>query len=103
VTDELHYANAPVILIDWSQLPNEEAFYDSVLPQCCAPAWHGRNLDALRDAWVTGDIDRYGPPYVFRFIAGEAGGPAMIRFRSEVAEIARVSVAENGGRLEFAV
>lgn len=98
---ELQYADASVIAIDWSKLSTEEEFFDAVLPQCASPSWHGRNLDALQDSWVTGGIDKNGPPYAFRFLAGNAGDPAMALFRSKVEETARRSVDENGGRLEF--
>jgi RNAse (barnase) inhibitor barstar len=97
---EQQYADATPVLIDWSKLQTEEQFYDSILPQCGSPAWHGRNLDALHDSWVTGGIDTGGPPYAFRFIPGDSTTEEMARFRAKVQEIARDSVDENGGRYE---
>ncbi|MBD5779657.1 barstar family protein [Pelagicoccus sp. NFK12] len=56
----------PLIEIDWNQISTVDEFYDTVLPQSEAPSWHGRNLNALNDSWVTGGINRGGPPYNFR-------------------------------------
>jgi RNAse (barnase) inhibitor barstar len=42
------------------QEPND--FYDALLPQLGAPAWHGRNLDALQDSIFVGDINTVEPP-----------------------------------------
>ena len=53
----------PEILIDWSELNSEEAFYKSVLEQLGAPAWHGHNLDALWDSVGVGQINGVEPPY----------------------------------------
>ena len=51
------------IQLDWSEIKSEEIFYDVFLPQVKAPEWHGRNLDALNDSLVTGDINQINPPY----------------------------------------
>ena len=51
------------VLLDWSEISSEEKFYDVFLPQVKAPEWHGRNLDALNDSLVTGDINQINPPY----------------------------------------
>lgn len=95
---KLQYADATKIVLDWSQVSSEDDFYDQVLPQCGAPSWHGRNLDALADSWVTGGIDRLGPPYAFEFLSSDAARPELISFRDAVLRIARESIEENGGR-----
>lgn len=95
----LQYADAAQIFVDWAQITSKEDFYDVVLPQCGSPPRHGRNLDALADSWVTGGIDRNGPPYVFAFISLESVAPHLIDFREIVLEIAKESIAENGGRI----
>ena len=41
----------------------QDQFYDELLPQLGAPAWHGRNLDALWDSITSGDINRVNPPF----------------------------------------
>ena len=51
------------ILIDWAKIESIAAFYDSFLRQVKAPTWHGRNLDALRDSLIGGDINEIEPPY----------------------------------------
>ena len=51
------------ILVDWEKINSEEEFYSVFLPQVKAPDWHGRNLDALNDSVVNGDINGINPPY----------------------------------------
>ncbi len=51
------------IFINWQEVDSVEGFYNKFLPQVEAPNWHGRNLDALRDSLVTGDINAIEPPY----------------------------------------
>ncbi|SKA98534.1 Barstar (barnase inhibitor) [Prosthecobacter debontii] len=94
----LQYADATQVIIDWSLITSEEAFYDSVLSQCGSPTWHGRNLDALADSWITGGIDSGGPQYAFGFFASESTLPDLIAFRDSVLKIAEESIDENGGR-----
>ena len=94
----LNYADATRIMVDWSEVTSEDHFYDLVLPQCGSPAWHGRNLDALADSWITGGIDPNGPPYAFGFLALERTRPDLISFRDSILKLAEQSIDENGGR-----
>lgn len=89
-----------MICIDWSELKDESAFYDLVLPQCGAPSWHGRNLNALNDSWVAGSISEGGPPFNFRISNESRVTPTLVDFASEVREIAQNSIRENGGLIE---
>ena len=86
------------ITVDWSTVAAPDQLFDVVLPQMGAPSWHGRNLDALNDSWVTGGICANGPPFVYRFI-NDVPSDAMAKYRTIVEQIARDSVRENGGRL----
>lgn len=92
------YWDVPVVRVDWSSLRGEGDFYDAVLPQCDAPGWHGRNLNALRDAWVTGGINGKGPPYAFEFLKMESTRDDLLEFRDTVVGIVEESMEENGGR-----
>ncbi|OYV04909.1 MAG: hypothetical protein CFE26_14380 [Verrucomicrobiales bacterium VVV1] len=94
----MQYADAAQVIVDWSKITSEEDFYDTILLQCGSPAWQGRNLDALADSWITGGIDRNGPPYAFGFFGIESVPPALIGFRDTVLKIAAESLDENGGR-----
>lgn len=94
----IQFEDAAQIHVDWSQIAGEDDFYDAVLAQCGSPSWHGRNLDALRDSWITGGIDRNGPPYVFVFDSTDAVKPDLRSFYDAVLRIAQESVDENGGR-----
>ncbi len=95
---DLQYADAAIVLVDWSYVLCESDFYVIVLPQCGSPGWHGRNLDALADSWITGGIDQMGPPYAFGFFNIESTPPDMLGFRDAILEIAQDSIDENGGR-----
>lgn len=94
----LQYADAAQIIVDWSQIACEDDFYDTIMPQCGSPGWHGRNLDALADCWVTGGIDRNGPPYAFGFFNFESTASHLTTFRDSVLKIADESIDNNGGR-----
>lgn len=94
----LQYADAAQIIVDWSKIMSEEDFYDTIFPQCGSPAWHGRNLDALADSWITGGIDKNGPPYAFGFYGIDSVPQTLIGFRDSVLKIAEESIDENGGR-----
>jgi RNAse (barnase) inhibitor barstar len=94
----IQYADATRVTVDWSKIMREEDFYNTILPQCGSPKWHGRNLDALADSWVTGGIDQYGPPYTFEFCAIDSVSHDLIGFRDAVLKIAMESIDENGGR-----
>lgn len=83
------------VIIDWSTIADEENFYSSVLPQTDAPTWHGHNLNAIQDSWVTGDICSGGPPFNFTF---QGSINADLRdFANIVFEIAEESVKIHGG------
>ena len=90
----------PIVEIDWRQISSAGEFFDMVLELCESPNWHGRNLDALQDSWVTGGIDKKGPPYHFRFTAPASAPLALEEFVSAVHEIAHQSVAANEGQLQ---
>ncbi len=89
------------VVVDWATYESAETFYDLVLPQCGSPSWHGRNLDALNDAWVTGDIDSGSPPFSFCFLNGRQTPADLTAFRDAVEEIARDSVNQNGGQIHI--
>lgn len=99
---EPQYANAAQISVDWSQIGDVNDFYDVVFRQCRSPVWHGRNLNALADAWIAGSINENGPPYVFRFASLNRTPQPLVKFRDAVLEIARESIDENGGQLKIA-
>ncbi len=71
--------------------------WDQLVKRSGHPAWHGRNLDALRDGWVTGGLDEYGPPYEFVFLNCARIPSALEPVARSVMELADRSVVENGG------
>ena len=53
-------------------------FLDAILAALGAPDWHGRNLNALLDSAIPGQINTVEPPYTVR-ILGAAGLPEIVR------------------------
>lgn len=88
------------LLIDWANLTNRREFYAHAFEQMQAPGWHGDNLDALNDSWVTGGICSSGPPYTFVFRNESALTPELSEFARRVLEIAEDSIRENGGSID---
>ena len=89
------------VLIDWSVIRNPEAFYDSVLPQTDAPAWHGHNLNAINDSWLAGGICTSGPPFSFVFRHSKDISPDLKEFADTICGFAENSVAEHGGKVTY--
>jgi RNAse (barnase) inhibitor barstar len=85
--------------IDWSAITDYDKFYDYILPLMEAPSWHGRNLDAFHDSWITGGICKSGPPFNFIFRNSDSPKNAYKEFVDTIEEIASESVREHGGSL----
>ena len=82
------------ILVDWSNIESFDDFYDCFLPQVKAPEWHGRNLNALSDSLVVGDINGLEPPFcVINANSKDLSGEAEAVF-SAVADIYAEANAE---------
>jgi len=90
------------IHIDWMEISSLDDFYRRVFRQMEAPAWHGANLDALYDSWVTGGICPTGPPFEFRFTSQIADARLPAGVAGVILETAGRSVAENGGTIKIA-
>ncbi len=54
------------IELDGSLWASRTDFYDALLPALGAPAWHGRNLDALNESIRSHKINEIRPPYTIR-------------------------------------
>jgi RNAse (barnase) inhibitor barstar len=73
-----------VIRLNGSAWRSQNDFYSALLPELGAPAWHGRNLDALEESLRDGDINAVEPP--FRVVV--AGAPSdMHEFLLKVAAV----------------
>ncbi len=59
-------------------------FYDALLAELGAPAWHGRSIDALIDSMVWGGINSLAPPYRV-LVSGVESIPREIRNEVELA------------------
>ena len=63
-----------IIEMDASQWKWRTDLYDTILPLLGAPDWHGRNMNALTESIVWGEINTVEPPYTLR-IRGTANVP----------------------------
>jgi RNAse (barnase) inhibitor barstar len=73
-----------IIRLDASAWRSQNDFYSALLPELGAPAWHGRNLDALEESLRDGDINAVEPP--FRVVV--TGAPSdMDEFLAKVAAV----------------
>ncbi len=51
------------IHLDATNWKTRDDFYDALLPALGAPAWHGRNLDALEETIRDDNINKVKSPY----------------------------------------
>ena len=63
-----------VIDVDASQWTSRVDLYNAILPLLGAPDWHGKNMNALTESIVWGEINAVEPPYTLR-IRGTANLP----------------------------
>jgi len=85
------------ITINWEEIDNEEKFYDVFLPQVKAPKWHGRNLAALNDSLITGDINEIEPPYTIINMNTVSAKEKITDFQREVLYIFTDAAIKNKG------
>lgn len=86
------------ILLRPCEWQSKQDFYDELLPQIGAPDWHGRNLDAVADSLVTGQINTVEPPFVIevqRLDESAKFARALVQVLAEIAEEA----SESGRRI----
>ncbi|GAB2199470.1 barstar family protein [Sessilibacter sp. MAH3] len=81
------------VTIDRGKVHTEEDFYNTFLPQVSAPKWHGRNLDALADSVITGDVNQIEPPYTIYNINTGNVAESVSEFQLKVLGIFNEAVA----------
>ena len=74
------------IIIDALGWSCADDLFDALLPKLGAPAWHGRNLNALDDS-LYGGINEVEPPFKVIVINSSAVPPEVRDFITEVAEV----------------
>ncbi|QLC22766.1 barstar family protein [Parasphingopyxis sp. CP4] len=79
---------------DWRSKAN---FYDEILPQLGAPDWHWRNLDALEDSLVAGQINRVEPPLLIEIYKPDQAARFTAAIIEAMTDIARE--ASQSGRM----
>ena len=57
-------------------------FYDALLPKLKSPDWHGKNLNAIIDSVVYGEINEIEPPLTIR-VEGLRQAPEPVRSEVE--------------------
>lgn len=90
-----------VISLDASAWNSPEDFYSALLPQLGAPAWHGRNLDALNDSLGGGGINVLKPPFRVQVNGAEKPTESMQRLLSKVEQVFADVCAETHKQIEF--
>lgn len=60
------------IVLQGAHWQTRNDFYEAFLRAVGAPAWHGRNLDALYDSIGSGDINEVEVPYSVRITGSSA-------------------------------
>jgi RNAse (barnase) inhibitor barstar len=54
------------LILECAGWKTQNDFYEAFFEAVGAPAWHGRNLDALYDSIGAGDINQVEAPYVVK-------------------------------------
>ena len=75
-----------VIRLEATGWRSSEDFYSELLPQLGAPAWHGRNLNALEDS-LSGGINKVEPPFRVELHGAQGLPPQLRQFVSEVTAV----------------
>lgn len=57
-----------IIELDASAWPDALGIYEALVAALEAPHWHGRNINALIDSMIYGEINNIDPPYTIRFL-----------------------------------
>jgi RNAse (barnase) inhibitor barstar len=83
------------ITLDGSRWRTEDDFYTTLLAALGAPAWHGRNLDALADSLRGGDLNRVNPPLSITITGSQEMGAEAARVARRFLELCD-SLAEDG-------
>jgi RNAse (barnase) inhibitor barstar len=89
-----------VIRLEASGWRSPDDFYSALLPQLGAPAWHGRNLDALEESLRYADINKVEPP--FRVVV-EGAPRELADFLSRVASVFNDVTTETQAGIAFEV
>ena len=66
------------IVLSGARWQTRDDFYQAFLHAVGAPAWHGRNLDALYDSIGSGDINEVETPYRVRITGVSAMSPEAL-------------------------
>lgn len=90
-----------VILLDASQWRSPDDCYSAILPELGAPAWHGRNLDALDDSLGGGGINAVEPPFRVEIAGASNLSEPMQHFLSKVERVFEDVRAETHKEIEF--
>jgi RNAse (barnase) inhibitor barstar len=82
------------IIINWKDIESEDRFFEVFLPQVSAPEWHGRNLNALGDSIVTGDVNGIEPPYTIINKNINSVSGSLKEFQEKVFEVFQEAIDE---------
>jgi RNAse (barnase) inhibitor barstar len=79
--------DVPELHLDAANWTNEDDVYDSLFAVLEAPAWHGRNFNALNDSIVTGDVNSVEVPYRLIIRDLHNASPAAKSFAEDLIQV----------------
>ena len=88
------------ILLEASAWQEPNDLFDALLSKLGAPAWHGRNLNALYDS-LYGGINEVEPPFNVVVLNSSALSPKMKAFAADVAQVFAGARKEFGHDVSF--
>ena len=75
------------IRLDASKWKTSDDFYDALLPALGAPAWHGRNLDALNDSISSDEINEVALPFRLLLVGTDTVPSELRNYLKKFAEL----------------
>lgn len=75
------------ITLNGSTWTSPDDFYTAFFEAVGAPEWHGRNLDALTDSMVTGQVNQIDMPYALHISGTRNWTPELDAFIEDVIDI----------------
>lgn len=84
------------ISLDASDWKTVDDFYTAFFAAVGAPAWHGRNMDAVEESIITGEINQIEFPYDIHILGGANVPEDVRRVLEHLDDIFQKARAETG-------
>lgn len=90
------------LVLDGSKWNGRDDVYDAFFKAVGAPAWHGRNLDALNDSIANGGINEIEVPYKLVIVNYGLIGAGAKKMANDFVDLIR-EIAARGVQVEVAI